>query len=140
MEQRPSQVGDALVKRMVALSSVTPRAAVELVVVGRCGWGKCPTVFFQPYGGAVKEHEVSHAMGRDEAGAQLALSCSKEMASCRSLSSTHWMAIPPRVIQCCSLRVPRRFSKKGTVSPNPSIERTFQRPLRPLWPAAHVER
>ena len=23
---------------------------------------------------------------------------------------------------------------------NPSIERTFQRPLRALWPAAHVER
>jgi hypothetical protein len=27
-----------------------------------------------------------------------------------------------------------------SVSPNPSIERTFQRPLRALWPAAHVER
>ena len=26
------------------------------------------------------------------------------------------------------------------VRPNPSIERTFQRPLRCLWPAAHVER
>jgi hypothetical protein len=25
-------------------------------------------------------------------------------------------------------------------TPNPSIERTFQRPLRALWPAAHVER
>ena len=23
---------------------------------------------------------------------------------------------------------------------NPSIERTFQRPLRALWPAAHVKR
>jgi len=27
-----------------------------------------------------------------------------------------------------------------SVSSNPSIERTFQRPLRALWPAAHVER
>ena len=26
------------------------------------------------------------------------------------------------------------------MTPNPSIERTFQRPLRALWPAAHVER
>ena len=26
------------------------------------------------------------------------------------------------------------------MAPNPSIERTFQRPLRALWPAAHVER
>jgi len=25
-------------------------------------------------------------------------------------------------------------------APNPSIERTSQRPLRALWPAAHVER
>ena len=28
----------------------------------------------------------------------------------------------------------------ATVWPNPSIERTFQRPLRALWPTAHVER
>ena len=28
----------------------------------------------------------------------------------------------------------------GVMAPNPSIERTFQRPLRALWPAAHVER
>ena len=28
----------------------------------------------------------------------------------------------------------------ATPWPNPSIERTFQRPLRALWPAAHVER
>ena len=28
----------------------------------------------------------------------------------------------------------------SAASPNPSIERTFQRPLRALWPAAHVER
>ena len=27
-----------------------------------------------------------------------------------------------------------------TPLPNPAIERTFQRPLRALWPAAHVER
>ena len=26
------------------------------------------------------------------------------------------------------------------MTPNPSIERTYQRPLRALWPAAHVER
>ena len=30
---------------------------------------------------------------------------------------------------------------RGTAqASNPSIERTFQRPLRALWPAAHVER
>jgi hypothetical protein len=31
-------------------------------------------------------------------------------------------------------------AKDAHVSPNPSIERTFQRPRRVLWPAAHVER
>ena len=27
----------------------------------------------------------------------------------------------------------------NTVASNPSIERTFQKPRRALWPAAHVE-
>ena len=31
-------------------------------------------------------------------------------------------------------------SHPGAAWPNPSIERTFQRPLRALWPAAHVKR
>jgi len=31
----------------------------------------------------------------------------------------------------------RAYNSKAS---NPSIERTFQRPLRALWPAAHVER
>ena len=30
--------------------------------------------------------------------------------------------------------------KLSVEAPNPSIERTFQRPLRALWLAAHVER
>jgi len=34
----------------------------------------------------------------------------------------------------------KQFHSGLRVSPNPSIERTFQRPLRALWPAAHVER
>ena len=32
------------------------------------------------------------------------------------------------------------FTRGWLRSSNPSIERTFQRPLRALWPAAHVER
>ena len=31
-------------------------------------------------------------------------------------------------------------SFKAPMIYNPSIERTFQRPLRALWPAAHVKR
>jgi hypothetical protein len=36
------------------------------------------------------------------------------------------------------LRIPRQLLVR--VASNPSIERTSQRPLRALWPAAHVER
>ena len=42
-----------------------------------------------------------------------------------------------------SLRNPtvtNRSRKVLGLTPNPSIERTCQRPLRALWPAAHVER
>ncbi len=35
---------------------------------------------------------------------------------------------------------PSSCAPRCGLSPNPSIERTFQRPLRALWPAAHVER
>ena len=35
---------------------------------------------------------------------------------------------------------PRRHAGFELQASNPSIERTFQRPLRALWPAAHVER
>ena len=34
----------------------------------------------------------------------------------------------------------RNTVRLSNQEPNPSIERTFQRPLRALWPAAHVER
>ena len=36
--------------------------------------------------------------------------------------------------------VPRFVLAKHNPRSNPSIERMFQRPLRVLWPAAHVER
>jgi hypothetical protein len=34
----------------------------------------------------------------------------------------------------------KHFAFVSMLTPNPSIERTFQRLLRALWPAAHVER
>jgi len=37
-------------------------------------------------------------------------------------------------------RVLLRAAALSTEGSNPSIERTFQRPLRSLWPVAHVER
>ena len=41
---------------------------------------------------------------------------------------------------CICQRCASASASKAPVSSNPSIERTFQRPLRALWPAAHVER
>ena len=74
-------------------------------------------------------------------------------------ANRHWLL----VVRCNYGRTDLRFSRGGRVEfpathgsptpveasvggvpnvdrPNPSIERTFQRPLRALWPAAHVER
>ena len=41
---------------------------------------------------------------------------------------------------CICQRCASLSASQAPVSSNPSIERTFQRPLRALWPAAHVER
>jgi hypothetical protein len=40
----------------------------ELQVVGRCGCGKCPTVFFQPHVEADQEHEIASYAGKDQGG------------------------------------------------------------------------
>jgi hypothetical protein len=46
-------------------------------------------------------------------------------------------ACSPKALSAESYATARKSCR---VSSNPSIERTFQRPLRALWPAAHVER
>ena len=48
-------------------------------------------------------------------------------------------ASTPAQSSACALRLPECAMHPSQAS-NPSIERTFQRPLRALWPAAHVER
>jgi hypothetical protein len=55
----------------------------------------------------------------------------------------HWAReclMAPQNIGCVGDLRARLSGSHRTVSPNPSIERTSQRPLRALWPAAHVER
>ena len=59
-------------------------------------------------------------------------SAERSSASSKSASSRMWST---RAFMRCSLSAALRRR-----SSNPSIERTFQRPLRALWPAAHVER
>jgi hypothetical protein len=41
----------------------------QLQVVGRCGCGACPTIFFQPHAQSEHETEVASYWGRDEANA-----------------------------------------------------------------------
>ena len=50
-----------------------------------------------------------------------------------AMSFTKYLGSPP-------LSARAMLFGSWSVAPNPSIERTFQRPLRALWPAAHVER
>jgi len=57
---------------MCILQDVNP-AHISLVeqlqVVGRCGCGACPTIFFQPHAQPEHETQVASYWGRDEANA-----------------------------------------------------------------------
>ena len=55
--------------------------------------------------------------------------------SARSRSQWCRLHRPSRVVVASAIHGFRQPAR-----PNPSIERTFQRPLRALWPAAHVKR
>ena len=63
-------------------------------------------------------------------------------AHARHASATHCHTItrPTLVASEHNGHVRGKFGAFLRQEPNPSIERTFQRPLRALWPAAHVER
>jgi hypothetical protein len=77
------------------------------------------------------------------------LPTSRQLSMRRGLAvgpNGHWLSRLP-----AELKSPRKRAKLLQVlravrerafeqRPNPSIERTFQRPLRALWPAAHVKR
>ena len=90
--------------------------------------------------------KVSHRPRPCAKAQRLGLSC----ASAGVGASAH--ARHASATSCCASRRPAPVASehKGRVrkkygaflqqAPNPSIERTFQRPLRALWPAAHVER
>jgi hypothetical protein len=43
----------------------------QLVVVGRCGCGICPTVFFQHHDAESRERQVASYMGRDSSGGEV---------------------------------------------------------------------
>jgi hypothetical protein len=53
------------------VSNEVPELRVQLNglrVVGRCGCGACPTVFFQPHVAGEREHEIASYSGNDATG------------------------------------------------------------------------
>ena len=69
--------------------------------------------------------------------AELAQSCSTKQT--RPMSFTSWSAVAESE-QFASGPFGIAAPNTCLPAPNPSIERTFQRPLRALWSAAHVKR
>lgn len=69
-EKRPVSADEFETLRKIVASEV-PERGVELeglLVVGRCGCGTCPTVFFQPHGSGSQEREVASYMGKEPNG------------------------------------------------------------------------
>ena len=63
-------------------------------------------------------------------------------AHARHASAAHFHATTRSVLAASARNghVRGKYTPMFQQAPNPSIERTCQRPLRALWPAAHVER
>src|SRR5262245_10202859 len=68
-ERRPlTDVERALVRVIAEREAPEYLREVDLLtVVGRCGCGACPTVFFQPHDAASRERELASYAGRDKA-------------------------------------------------------------------------
>ncbi len=69
-EVRPLSTAEReVLARMVQGLSVSYQTqAKRLMVVGRCGCGKCPTVFFEPHVAGDREHELVSYQGSDAFG------------------------------------------------------------------------
>ena len=69
-ERRPLSLEESsIVARL--LSGAAPELLSQLehlAVVGRCGCGECPTVFFQPHQVGDREQDICQAIGPDETG------------------------------------------------------------------------
>ena len=64
-----------------------------LEVVGRCGCGNCPTIFFQPHTKGEGERDIASYAGTDSSVAVSARCCSKRTDWYLSSSSSQWMAM-----------------------------------------------
>ena len=66
-ERRPLTTAERELVRALAEREAPQHlgALDELAVVGRCGCGRCPTVFFKPYDASATERQVASYAGRD---------------------------------------------------------------------------
>lgn len=67
-EQRPlTDVERGLVRALVECEAPEYLRQVDrLTVVGRCGCGACPTIFFRSHHPAIRERELASYVGRDK--------------------------------------------------------------------------
>ena len=59
---------DTVIKLLEANDAGFLEQVGKLQVVGRCGCGQCPTVFFEPHEPGVHEQDLSSYAGRDKEG------------------------------------------------------------------------
>jgi hypothetical protein len=59
---------DTLIKLLETAESTFSEQVATLRVVGRCGCGQCPTVFFERHEPNVHEQDLSTYVGRDKVG------------------------------------------------------------------------
>jgi hypothetical protein len=59
---------ETVIKLLEATESEFSEQVAKLRVVGRCGCGQCPTVFFEPHEPRVHEQDLSTYAGKDKVG------------------------------------------------------------------------
>jgi hypothetical protein len=59
---------ETVIKLLETADSAFSEQIAKLRVVGRCGCGRCPTVFFEAHEPGVHEHDLSAYAGKDKVG------------------------------------------------------------------------
>ena len=64
---------ETVIKLLEAAAPGYSEQVAKLRVVGRCGCGKCPTIFFEPHELNLHEQDLSTYAGKDNAGGIVAV-------------------------------------------------------------------
>jgi hypothetical protein len=85
-----AEIERAVVVRLVSGTPEYAEAVPSMRVVGRCGCGSCPTVFFQVPRDGMREWDVAHFVGREPNGA---VTGAVLMASAEGLSQLEFYSV-----------------------------------------------